>query len=48
MTITYYKIKLPCGVVCTFKCTTPRQKFHIMCELVRTNYELIETVDVDG
>ena len=46
MNATYYKIKLPCGVICTFKCFTPRQKMYLMCELLKTNYELLETVEV--
>lgn len=46
MNITYYKIRLCNGIICTFKCTTPRQKFHIMCELIRTNYELLDTATV--
>lgn len=44
MEITYYKIKLGCGIICTFRCTTPIQKFNIMCELICTNYELLDTV----
>lgn len=46
MGITYYKIRLGNGIICTFKCKTPRQKFHIMCELIRTNYELLDIITV--
>ena len=46
MEITYYKIKLGCGIICAFRCTTPRQKFNLMCELIRTNYELLDAVTV--
>lgn len=46
MSITYYKIRFGNGIICTFKCTTPLQKFHLMCELIRTNYELIDTITV--
>lgn len=46
MAITYYKIKLGCGIVCTFRCTTPRQKFKLMCELTRTGYELLSITTV--
>jgi hypothetical protein len=46
MEITYYKIKLGGGIICTFRCTTPRQKFNLMCELIRTNYELLDAVTV--
>ena len=47
MAITYYKIKLPCGVICTFRCNTPRQNLYLMCELITTNYELLETVTIN-
>lgn len=46
MGITYYKIKFDCGIICTFKCTTPHQKFHVMCEIIRTNYELLDVITV--
>ena len=46
MEITYYKIKLGCGIICIFRCTTPRQKFNLMCELIRTNYELLDAITV--
>ena len=47
MAITYYKIKLECGVICTFRCTTPRQKLYILSQLMNSNYQLIDSVTVE-
>lgn len=46
MGITYYKIRLGNGIICTFKCTAPLQKFHVICEIIRTNYELLDVITV--
>ena len=47
MAITYYKIKLECGAICTFRCTTPRQKLYIMEQLMNSNCKLIDSVTVN-
>lgn len=46
MTIAYHKIKLPCGIICNFKCSTIAERMRLAQELKRTNYELLKIVTV--
>lgn len=46
MAITYYAIKLRCGLVCHFRCTTDTERNRILEQLKATNHELLNTITV--